>query len=322
MAEVRLRIVEDATRAACVRAEDLQAAIADNPELVLVGSTGKTPIMTYARLGELGVDMSSVRLRMLDAYVASPSRGFEGPEHPGSFTRYVREKIFEQLEESRRPIDWVLPPEDLTTCEAIERDLEAMPSAWERVRHPVSGEDGSEFVLHEEAAGALELVRRTCAAYDRLLESAPIDVVMTGIGPLPYPHIAFNCGPYTRPDAMTHLAMLDDATRRANCGDFGDDMDNVPPFALTMGPRSITRASSIWITATGSHKSTAVAHAFGDPRAEDFELRSSIGYVLRGKAVDLLFDEEAAEDLLEGSDFAALIARYAEVGHSLVARRL
>ena len=44
--------------------------------------------------------------------------------------------------------------------------------------------------------------------------------------------------------------------------------------------------------------------------------------VLRGKAVDLLFDEEAAEDLLEGSDFAALIARYAEVGHSLVARRL
>ncbi|HMQ21004.1 MAG TPA: hypothetical protein PKE00_00845 [Planctomycetota bacterium] len=322
MTKVRLRIVDDATRAAFLRAEDLQAATRKNPELVLVGSTGKTPIATYARLGEIGADLSSIKLRMLDSYLSSPSRGFQAPEHRGSFTRYVIEKILEPLDQSRRPIDWVMPPEEITTCEQVFEELEAQVGRWERPRHPMSGVEGSEFVLHDDVEGQLALVRRTCAAYDRLLESAPIDIVMTGLGPLPYPHLAFNCGPYTRHEALTHLALLDDATRRANCADFDNDMENVPPLSITMGPRSVTRAMSIWITATGSQKSTAVAHAFSDPRAEDFELRSSIGYVLRSREVDLVFDEEAAEDLLADGGFQGLEARYAEVGHELVARRI
>lgn len=322
MADVRLRIVDDPLRAATLRAEDLQRAIARKPDLVLIGSTGRTPIATYARLGELGVDLSRVKLRMLDSYVRSPSRGFDGTTHAGSFTTYVTEKILAPLGEQLRPRDWTIPPEDLSSCEEIEQELEAQAGAWSRVRHPITGEEGSEFVIRDDAEGALALVRRSCEAYETLLASAPIDIVMTGIGPLPYPHLAFNCGPYTRPDAVTHLALLDDATRRANCGDFGDDMERVPPLAITTGPASLVGAEETWLTATGTGKSTAVAQALGDPSSSDFEFGSSIAYTLRARRIDLVFDEEAAEDLLHDDGFRGLEARYKEAGHRLEARRL
>lgn len=322
MAEVRLRVVDEATKAADLRAEGLQNAIEKKPDLVLIGSTGRTPITTYERLGDLGADLSRVKLRMLDAYVRSPSRGFESSEHPSSFTRYVTDQIFAPLEESKRPRDWSIPPEDIATCEEIAQALEEQPDHWARVRHPISGDEGSEFVLHDNATGPLELVRNSCIAYEKLIQNEPIDIVMTGLGPLPYPHLAFNCGPYTRGEAVTHLALLDEATRRANSGGFGDDMNNVPPFAITTGPASLKGAHEMWITATGSHKSTAVAHALGDPRSSDFELGSSIGYILRGRRVDLVLDEDAAEDLLEDGGFAGLTARYAEAGHRMDARRV
>lgn len=323
MAQVTLRIVEDAERAATLRAEELHVAVLQKPSLVLVGSTGRTPITTYAKLGELGSDLSKLRLRMLDSYVPSPSRGFTGSEHPASFTRYVRDKILGPLDEGKRPRDWVIPPEDLTTCEEISRALEEQPDHWQRVRHPLSGEEGSEFTIDDEASDVLALVRRSCLAYEQLLQSDELDIVMTGLGPLPYPHLAFNCGAYTRPEARTHLALLDDATRRANCDAFGGDMEQVPPFALTTGPASLVKARETWITATGSHKATAVAHALSDPRPDrEHELRSSIGYVLRAPRVDFVFDEEAAEDLLADGGFDGLRARYSEAGHRLDARRL
>lgn len=322
MAKVRLRIVDDAARAADLRAEALQQACARKPDLVLIGSTGRTPVSTYERLGELGVDLSRVKLRMLDAYLASPSRGFAGSTHPASFTRYVTDQIFAPLDEDKRPRDWSIPPEDISTCEEIAQALEEQPDHWSRVRHPITGDEGSEFVLHDEATGPLELVRNSCIAYEKLIANEPIDVVMTGIGPLPYPHLAFNCGPYTRGEAVTHLALLDEATQRANASGFGDDMDNVPPFSITTGPATLLGAREMWITATGSHKSTAVAHCLGDPRASDFEYQSSIAYVLRCSDVDLVFDEEAAEDLLDDGGFEGLSRRYAEAGHELVGRRI
>lgn len=322
MAHVTLRIVEDAERAAAVRAEELDAALRAKPDLTLVGSTGRTPVATYAKLGELGTDLRAMQLRMLDSYVPSPSRGFSGSDHPASFTRYVHEKILAPLEEAKRPRDWVVPPEDVSSCEEIMRALEEQPDAWQRVRHPITGEEGSEFAILETATDCLARIRTTCLAYERLVAQNEIDIVMTGLGPLPYPHLAFNCGPYTRPDAQTHLALLDDATRRANCEAFGGDMDDVPPFALTCGASTLAHAKHTWITATGSHKSTAVAHALSDPRLEnDFELKSSIAFVLRAARVDFVLDAEAAEDLLADGGFEGLGKRFSEAGHRLEARR-
>ena len=321
MARVLLRIVAGPEDAARARSADMKAALEAKPELVFVGNTGRTPIKMYERWAQDGLDLSGVRLRMLDAYLTSPSRGFDDAEHEGCFTRFVVDRILAPLAPEHRPRDWTIPPEDVTTCEEIDEALEEQPENWSRLRHPISGEHGAEFVISEQATGALARVRRACEAYERLMQRETLDLVSLGIGPKPYPHMAFNCGPYTRPDAPTHLTLLDEASREANAGDFGDDPELVPPYSITTGPGTLLGADKLWVTALGANKSEAVAWSFADPNASDFEFRSSIGYALRARELDLLLDEAAAADLLEDANFERLAERYAQAGHELTARR-
>lgn len=320
MAEVELQIVENAAACAQRRTEDMARALERKPDLVFVGNAGRTSIDMYRRFGHAGLDLSRVRLRMLDACLLSPSRGVESPDHSGCCTQFVTGHILPVLAPDKRPRDWCLPPEDVATCEELANAMEEQPDAWNRLRHPLTGELGAELVVHEAAAGPLALVGRACRAYEDLLSHGPLDLVGLGMGPMPYPPMASNTGPYTRPDAPTHLTVLDAASREARGEDFGD-AHNVPPFALTAGTATLCRSTCLWITAAGADKAEAVAWSLGDPSASDFEFRSSIGYALRAPRVSLLFDEAAAELLCEDGGLKGLARRYAAAGHRLVARR-
>jgi 6-phosphogluconolactonase/glucosamine-6-phosphate isomerase/deaminase len=316
MAEVQLRILENAEACAEQRCSDMEGILLENPAPCLLMNTGRTPVRMYERFGEAGLDLSMARIRMLDAYLLSPSRGFETLEHHGSFLSFLRNKILSNLTQEHRPRDFSILPGDIASCEEVEAALHSQEGHWHRPPHPVTEEPGSEIVLHEDAEGPLARVQRACTAYDRLLNEDPPRVASLGIGPMPYPHMAFNNAPYTRPEAPTHLSLMDEAVRISNKGDFGA-ADRVPTFALTTGPATILLAEEIWITATGPSKSLPIAWSFGDPGVPDFFTRSSIGYALLGKRVSLLLDQAAAKGLLADGGLQGLKARYKAAGHRM-----
>ncbi len=321
MAEVELRIHEDAEALARNRAEALMRLLADKPDAVLLLNTGNTPRRIYEICTSSGLDLSRARIRLLDGLLLHPRGGFTDLDHPGCFTRYIRKHLLGPLPPPRRPRDWVLPPEDLCTCEEIEKQLSEDPDSWSSPPHPETGDPGSEIRIADHAGGILGRVRRACEAYESLLAEDPPDLANLGVGPMPYPHMAFNDGPWTRFEAETHLTRTSDSTREALAPAFGGK-ERVPPFALTAGPRSILRAREIWITAIGSSKAEAVARAFADPSAEEAGLGSSIGYALKASRVSLHLDEDAAEHLTGEGGLAALKKRYRAAGHRLDARRV
>ncbi len=316
MAEVHLRVLENAGACAQQRCADMAEILRKDPAPCLLMNTGRTPVRMYEHFGQANLDLSKARLRMLDAYLLSPSRGFETLDHHGSFFSFLKHKILAPMAPELRPRDFSILPGDIASCEEVEAALQAQEGHWHRPPHPLTEEPGSEVVLHEDVEGPLARIQRACTAYDHLLSEDPPRVASLGIGPMPYPHMAFNNDPYTRPEAPTHLALMDEAVRVSNKGDFGG-ADKVPTFALTTGPATILRAEEIWITATGPSKSLPIAWAFGDPGAPDFATRSSIGYALLGKRVSLLLDQAAARGLLAERGLPGLKARYKAAGHRL-----
>lgn len=319
MSHVTLRILPDPRAIARARTEDMRAALAEKPNLVLVANTGNTPVAMYESWGRERLDLSAVHLYFLDSYLLSPSRGFATLDHVGCFTRFASHALLGVLASSMRPLDWHMLGEDTATCEEVARALAEQPCAWYRPAHPVTGEPGAEVAIRRSADGVLARIRGACEAYEQRLSAQLIDIVSLGVGLLPYPHLAFNTGPYTRPEALTHLTVLDLGSRQANRKAFGG-VDNVPPYALTTGPATLTRADLIWITAFGTAKAEPLAYALGDPRLPDFELRSSLGYALRARAVDIVVDEAAAVHLLQPDGVDGLSERFAQAGHSLHAR--
>ncbi|GEM_PF-3506714 len=317
MAEVHLVILESPEACAEKRCADMKKVLQKNPAPCLLMNTGRTPVRMYQRFGQEGLNLSKARIRMLDAYLLSPSRGFESLDHPGSFYSFLKNQILSVLPKALRPRDFSILPGDIATCEEVESALRDQEDRWHRPSHPLTEEAGSEIVLHEDVEGPLAWIQRTCQTYDSLLKEDPPSVASLGIGPMPYPHMAFNNAPYTRPEAPTHLSLMDKAVRISNKGAFGSE-DRVPTYSLTAGPATILQADEIWITATGPSKSLPVAWAFGDPGATDFWTRSSIGYALLGKKVSLLLDQAAARGLLAKNGLSGLKSRYKAAGHKLV----
>ncbi len=321
MAEVEFRIFEDPEALSRARAEALLALLRREPDAVLLLNTGNTPARTYDLLAAAGADLSRARIRLLDGFLLSPSRGFSSLEHPACFTAFARRRLVEAFPEEHRPRDWVLPPEDAASCEEIAEALENSPGDWDRPAHPKTGEPGSEIRIAAQAGGVLGRIRRICLAYDALLEQDPPRIASAGVGPLPYPHLAFNNAPYTRPDAGTHLTMIDGTVAEAHASAFGGRA-RVPPFALTVGPATVAGAAEVWITAFGEEKAAAVAEALGRPAEPDFELRSSLAYAFRAPKVSIHLDEDAASDLLDETGSAGLTAAYERAGHRAVVRRV
>jgi glucosamine-6-phosphate deaminase len=101
------------------------------------------------------------------------------------------------------------------------------------------------------------------SAYDRLIERAGgLDVCLVGIGR--NGHVGFN-EPASALTAETHRVKLKQATRRANAYLFGDRLEEVPKFAMSMGVGTIMRARAIVLVALGAGKAEIVRAATTGP---------------------------------------------------------
>ncbi len=103
--------------------------------------------------------------------------------------------------------------------------------------------------------GEGEDAEEECRKYEESLRDVVIDLQILGIGA--DGHIGFN-EPGTSFDSVTHVAELEEQTRRDNARFFDDNMDLVPSKAITMGLATIMRASKIVLIATGENKADAV----------------------------------------------------------------
>ncbi|MGM9988697.1 MAG: glucosamine-6-phosphate deaminase [Bacillaceae bacterium] len=102
--------------------------------------------------------------------------------------------------------------------------------------------------------GMKENAEEACADYEKVLEAHPVDLQLLGIGE--NAHIAFN-EPGTSFESTTHVIELTESTRQANRRYFEREED-VPTHAITMGIKSIMRAKSIVLVASGEKKADAI----------------------------------------------------------------
>jgi glucosamine-6-phosphate deaminase len=106
-------------------------------------------------------------------------------------------------------------------------------------------------------------VPRECMRYERAIARAGgIDLLILGLGA--NGHIGFN-EPARALAALTHCTTLRLATRRANAGLFGGQVDAVPRQALSMGMATILHANRIVLIATGAGKAECVARMIEGP---------------------------------------------------------
>ena len=104
--------------------------------------------------------------------------------------------------------------------------------------------------------GAARDLKAECRRYEAAIEAAGgIDLQILGIGA--NGHIGFN-EPAPGLCATTHIADLEEESRRANAQRFGGDWTAVPERALSMGMATILGARQIVLIATGDEKADAV----------------------------------------------------------------
>lgn len=100
-----------------------------------------------------------------------------------------------------------------------------------------------------------------CAAFDRGLAAAPLDLTILGLGP--NGHLGFN-EPPSAADAPTRVVELTPATIEANAQYWGDTSD-VPTIAVTIGLRHLLAARTIALLVAGERKRTIVHDALEGP---------------------------------------------------------
>ncbi len=98
--------------------------------------------------------------------------------------------------------------------------------------------------------------------YDRMIDEAPVDIQLLGIGS--DGHIAFN-EPGTAFDSPTHVTDLAESTIKDNCRFFDNDISKVPTQAVTQGIGTIMKAKNILLIATGANKAQAVKDMINGP---------------------------------------------------------
>lgn len=107
--------------------------------------------------------------------------------------------------------------------------------------------------------GMAKDLRQECEEYEEKIRKAGgIDLQVLGIGG--NGHIGFN-EPGTPFDLRTHVVTLTPETRKANSRFFNGDPEQVPAFAITMGPATIMNAKKVLLLANGQGKMNAVFEA-------------------------------------------------------------
>ena len=104
-----------------------------------------------------------------------------------------------------------------------------------------------------------------CGRHQALLDEAPTDVVVLGIGR--DGHVAFD-EPGSPVDSGARLVRLHESTRRNAASDFGD-LDAVPRNALTVGLRTLLRARELLLLATGGAKAPALRAMLEGPQTPE-----------------------------------------------------
>lgn len=104
--------------------------------------------------------------------------------------------------------------------------------------------------------GAAPDLKAECRRYEAAIAAVGgIDLQILGVGA--NGHVGFN-EPADGLCALTHIADLEEESRRANAQRFGGDWTSVPERALSMGMSTILAARQIVLIATGAGKADAV----------------------------------------------------------------
>ena len=130
--------------------------------------------------------------------------------------------------------------------------------------------------------------------YEQAIAAAGgIDIQILGIGT--NGHIGFN-EPGPSLESRTHKVMLREETRKSNASLFGEDPDQVPTEAMSMGMATILQARTLILLAHGEHKAGCIERTINGPLTT--ELPAS--FLQLHHDVDIVLDTPAAERLAGG----------------------
>jgi len=103
---------------------------------------------------------------------------------------------------------------------------------------------------------------KECQEYEKkIADAGGIELFVGGIGP--DGHIAFN-EPGSSLSSRTRIKTLAEDTIQANARFFGNDINQVPTQALTVGVGTVMDSKEVMILITGSHKAFALHKAIED----------------------------------------------------------
>lgn len=114
--------------------------------------------------------------------------------------------------------------------------------------------------LHELDGAAPDLTAE-CERHQRLLDQAPLDLAVLGLGR--DGHVAFD-EPGTPADARMRRVRLTEQTRQDAADAFGSE-DHVPGDAITIGLRTLLQARALVLLVTGEAKAAALRTALEGP---------------------------------------------------------
>jgi len=150
------------------------------------------------------------------------------------------------------------------------------------------------------------------ARYEAVLDAAPIDLAVLGLGR--DAHVAFN-EPGSSPGAGVHRVALHPSTIAAAAVDFGG-AENVPREALTVGLKTLLAAREILLLVTGPEKAEALRAALEGP----IDPGAPASLLRHHPCLTVLADRAAAARLRptpsRGSDHVAIVLGHREPGIS------
>lgn len=270
--------VEKNHQDSCVKlANEIIDLVRRKPTAVIGLATGTTPEPVYAEIvrqweegqkpGHRKIDFSRVTFFALDEYVGLPEN------HEQSYRRYLYEKLLGPIHASA---DRIHLPYD------ILREAQ-----------------GQGVDLTDSAA-----MEPYCDAYEQKIRDAGnIDLQILGVGP--NGHLAFN-EPPSAIDSRTRVEKLSEETRRANSPNFNNDINQVPPYAVTMGLGTLAEcAKKMVIIASGPVKAQPLGKASKTPKDHEIptsflDVNNPVSIVNKWavtKRVKLYLDPEAASQL-------------------------
>jgi glucosamine-6-phosphate deaminase len=123
---------------------------------------------------------------------------------------------------------------------------------------------GVDFGVFHGLDGSARDLAAECARHQALLDEAPIDLVVLGLGR--DGHVAFD-EPGAPLDAGVRRVRLHPTTRADAAGDFGG-LERVPTEALTVGLRTLLAARELLLLVSGESKAHALRAMLEDPPGE------------------------------------------------------